>query len=300
MPTRYEHCVCILLTAQFARLLHLLNLLLRIVLCLSLGSLESLGVHWFLLVSPLDYLVVLVLILFELHHTLDCLSLACSSVYLREVLQQLGVFLLHHEHCAPNFDDVRDPQRVQRRLFTLGTESEPSPVRRAHVLKVETLLARRVDVGDLGVVIAHLRVFRDAEGVVGISSNAKTIFIYCNHSVAGRTLEDVQLNHVWLGSPHNLEFAQPHLEHHVILQLHFLPHHEECSSSRTNISQQELCAENVAVLLIWTELDLTMTSGDEGLRNHNFIRSGMSSQCCPLLPNNVHVVQQLSFDCLQD
>ena len=86
-------------------------------------------------------------------------------------------------------------------------------------------------------VVAHLRVFLDTEGVLLVTANGQAALVNRDHAIAGGTLEDVKLNHGGLGGRDDFELRETHLEHHVVRQGHFLPHHNKGAGSRADIAQ---------------------------------------------------------------
>jgi len=75
--------------------------------------------------------------------------------------------------------------------------------------------------------ITHLGVFLHIEGIVHITPNAEPHLIDGNHPVAGRPLEDMELNDAVLARRHNSELTQAHLEHHILAEEDLLPDHDE-------------------------------------------------------------------------
>ena len=90
----------------------------------------------------------------------------------------VGAF--HDENSAAYLENIADAKRVESTLLTFGAEAEPGSVSRAHVIEVEAsaLLVRprctlRLLVADPGVVVAHLRIFLNAEGVLLITPDCE-------------------------------------------------------------------------------------------------------------------------------
>ena len=165
----------------------------------------------------------------------------------------MDVRALNHEDCASDLEDVPDTQRVKRTLLTFGAEAKPGAICRAHICKVKAnfLLvgswgASGLLVADLGVVIAHLRVFLHAERVLLVTSDCKARLVDGNHPVAGGTLEYMQLAHSLLGSENNFELRKSHLEHHIGRECYFLPHHNEGAGCRPDVTQVEISQVAIA------------------------------------------------------
>mmetsp|Transcript_44681 Transcript_44681/g.59283 ORF Transcript_44681/g.59283 Transcript_44681/m.59283 type:complete len:82 (-) Transcript_44681:2049-2294(-) len=78
-------------------------------------------------------------------------------------------------------------------------------------------------------IVAHLGVFLDAEGVLLVASNRKPRLIDRYHAIARRSFKDMKLNHRRLRCCHNFELGEAHLEHHVASQGHLLSDHYECA-----------------------------------------------------------------------
>ena len=81
----------------------------------------------------------------------------------------------------------------------------------------------------------------------------------------------MKLAHGGLGSGHDLELGQAHLEHHVGCEGYLLSDHDERASGRSDVSQVEIgqvavaggrCTVCVAALEV---LDFTVASADETL-----------------------------------
>lgn len=133
---------------------------------------------------------------------------------------------------------------MESALLAFGAEAEPGTVGRPDIVEIEasldllvgTRLADGLLVADLGVVVAHLRVFLDTERILLVPAYSETCLVHRYHSVAGWAFKDVQLTHGWLRSGDYFELRQAHLEHHVARESHLLPDHDEGSCSRANIS----------------------------------------------------------------
>jgi hypothetical protein len=88
--------------------------------------------------------------------------------------------------------------------------------------------------------ITHLRIILHAKGIIQVSSNSQTQLIYSYYPISGWSLKHMQLNHIFLRCQNNFELAQPHLEHHILFEHYFLPHHQKGPSSGANIPNIEL------------------------------------------------------------
>ena len=179
--------------------------------------------------------------------------LACSLVDDRHVLQVVDVGAFNDEDGAANLEDVSNSEGMQCTLLSLGAETEPCAIRRPHICQIEAsslLLVRTrgpygLFVADLCMVVAHLGVFLDTEGVLLVSSDRKSRLIHGNHAVAGGSLEDMELAHGRLRCRHHFELGETHLEHHVARQGDFLADHDECTGGRTYIAQVKVCQVTV-------------------------------------------------------
>ena len=100
----------------------------------------------------------------------------------RHVLQVVDVGALNDEDSAADLEDISDAEGMQCTLLALGTETEPCAIRRPHICQVEAssllLVGTRrphcLLVADLRMVIAHLGVLLDTEGVLLVTSNRQS------------------------------------------------------------------------------------------------------------------------------
>jgi hypothetical protein len=222
----------------------------------------------------------------------------------RQVLEQIDVVALNNEDCAAYLDDVVDLKRVQLTDFALSTQSQPSAVCWANILKIESCLLVRVSlaikVSYFGMKVAHLGVFLDVKAVLHISSDTQPLIgINSDHSASSRTFENMQLDYALFACGHDPEFAESHLEHHVFPQKNFLAHHYKASSCRPNVSDEKLgCHRLFGIGVIGTVLvvlDFTVPSAHEAFAYHDVVARWMSSQSCAVFTNYVDVVEKLAF-----
>ena len=89
-------------------------------------------------------------------------------------------------------------------------------------------------------IVAHLRVFLHAEGVLLVTADRESHFVHWHHSVASRAFKHVQFAHGGLGRGDDFELRETHLEHHVGCEGHLLPHHDEGPSRRADIPQVKI------------------------------------------------------------
>ena len=102
---------------------------------------------------------------------------------------------------------------MQGALLPFSAEAQPGSIGRADIGEIKTrprlLSARRIAhgllVADLGMVVAHLGVFLDTEGVLLVTSDRQAGLVDGYHSIASGAFEDVQLAHGRLGSRDNFE-----------------------------------------------------------------------------------------------
>ena len=182
------------------------------------------------------------------------LSILGTFVDDRHILKVVNVRALYNKDSASNFENVADSQGVQSALLTFCTQSEPGTIRRTHISQVESssllLIGSRSSdchfVADLGMVVAHLRVFLYTKSVLLVSTNGQTRLVNWNHPISGRALKYMQFNHCRLRCRHNFEFRKPHLEHHMVSKCDLLAHHDESTSGRPNVSQVEIGQVSIA------------------------------------------------------
>lgn len=78
-------------------------------------------------------------------------------------------------------------------LLSFSTQAEPGAIRRANILKVETLLLvawlRCLEIGNLGMEVAHLRIVLDTERILLITADSKPKIINANNSVSCRAFK---------------------------------------------------------------------------------------------------------------
>jgi hypothetical protein len=144
--------------------------------------------------------------------------------------------------------------------------------------------------------IAHLWVILYTKRIIWISSNSQSIFIYSNNPVSRRSFKHMQFNQTLFRCLHYSKLTQSHLEHHVLLQHYFCSHHQERASSWPNVSHEEPWL--VLVWILWTKLELTMTSRNKTFWYHNVIWCRMTTHRSTILSNDVDIVEKLTFNCL--
>ena len=174
--------------------------------------------------------------------------LSSSLVDYRHVLQVVDVGALNDEDGATNLEDVPDAERMQSTLLSLGAETEPCAIRRSHICQVEasSLLLIRTRwphgllVAYLRMIVAHLGVFLNTEGVLLVSPDRKSRLIHGNHAVAGGSLKDMELAHSRLRCRYHFELGETHLKHHIARQGDFLAYHNEGTGGRADIAQVEI------------------------------------------------------------
>lgn len=82
-------------------------------------------------------------------------------------------------------------------------------------------------VSNFGMEVAHLGVLLHAERVVGVAPNRESKFINRDNPVSGGTFEHMQLAHTLLRRRDQFKLRETHLKHHIRLQTHLRPHHDE-------------------------------------------------------------------------
>ena len=84
---------------------------------------------------------------------------------------------------------------------------------------------------DLSMVVRHLRVILNTEGVILVSSYSQTQFINSDNPVSSWSFKHMKLYHVILRSLNNSELTETHLEHHIRFEEHLLPDHHKTPCS---------------------------------------------------------------------
>lgn len=115
---------------------------------------------------------------------------------------------LHDEYSRADLNDVIDLQRMQGGDLAFGRKAKPGTVRRANILQVKALrlVGRAWMVADLGVEVAHLRVFLNVETILCVATDRKArMLIDGDNSISLGALEHVQLNNCLLGGHHDAE-----------------------------------------------------------------------------------------------
>ncbi len=151
--------------------------------------------------------------------------------------------------------------------------------------------------------ITHLRVILDAERVLLVSTDTQTQFIHGDNPISRGALKHMEFNKGFFGSWDYLEFWETHLEHHIGFVKHnLLTNHHESASSGTNISKVKFWVSVLPLVIMsiirvnrWAVFNLAMSPGDKTLRNHNVIGCTMPTECSPVLPYDIDIIQKLSL-----
>lgn len=208
----------------------------------------------------------------------------------------IGTFNL--ENCTSDFEVVTDPYLVQLTLFPFCRQPEPGPVCGSNVGQQETRCL--VAVANLGMEVTHLRVFLDAECIVGVATNRQSKLVNRNDSVPRGALEHIQFAHRLLGRSDDFEFTKAHLKHHVGLQMHFRSNHDKRACGGPNVPQVKVGDFSIGLRVgvrLCDKLNFTVASGYEALRDYHIVARRVAAKSGPVVTYDVHIVKQLALGC---